>query len=428
MASTPSCSGTTNGRGFLPGAKEKLLAMLSSTSSGEEEDCTSSSPQEELWSGVLGVVLESAYEQQEWGLATALVGAGAEVGALDLRAALEGDQDELAAALLENGASISAHNTAGETPLHVAARQGNGAMAELLVHKGAHIDAEVVGWTPLFLAAARGSVEVVQVLMRAGADSRSIEGMSPLVLAADNGHVDALKTMIGLGGDVNAADQDGWTALHSAKGKAMVDMLIEAGANIEARDSEDDTALNYLAQYHAIAPMRALVGHGADVNTQNENGDAPLHFAARAGGDQDAAELVDFLLRSGADETVVNRNNDAAADVVGRREHEDDTEENMARVRKLLANASIDRVWRRRGLLLLCVARYRRDQPPSTESTSGDNPGIAVQEYNSSSELVGSSSGIVEERDCGEWGPFAARVVELVQGKEGIFRTIVGFM
>ena len=426
---TPSRSASTNNRKLLPGAREKLLALLSTPASpgDEEEDSVppAASPAEGLWPAVLGVVLESAYKQQEWNLAAALVRAGAGIGALDLHAAIRGGQDELAAALLEHGASTSALDTVGQTPLHLAAMQGNGAMAELLVNKGANVDAEVGGWTPLFIAAERGSVDVVQALMASGgADCGVRGGTSPLILAADNGHVDALKAMIELGGDVNAAGDGGWTALHSATGKAMVDALVDAGANIEARDSEDDTPLNYFAQYHAIEPMRALVSRGADINTQNQNGDSPLHFAARAAGDKGAADLIDFLLKSGAEESMVNRNNEAPSDVVGQRGHEDDTEENMGQVRTLLANAPADRAWRRRGLLLLCIARYRADGQQSTCS-AGAIPCIDVQKP-SSMELPG--SGFVKEGGGGEWNRCAAWVAGLVQSNEGIFRTIVSFM
>lgn len=427
---TPSRPAAINDRKFLPAAREKLLALLSTTAPGGEDTTlptTSLQQQQQQWSGVLGVVLESAHKQQDWGLATALVRAGAGVGALDLHAAIRGGQHELAAALLEHGASASERDAVGQTPLHLAAMQGSGAMAELLVNNGALVDAAVGGWTPLFLAAEHGAVDVVRVLMAAGAGSAVREGTSPLILAADNGHVEALKAMIDLGGDVNAAGRDGWTALHSATGKAMVDVLVEAGANIEARDEDDDTALNYLAQYHASAPMRALVGHGADINTQNGNGDTPLHFAARAAGDQGAAALVDFLLRSGADETVVNRSNETAADVVGRREHEDDTKENMEGVRRLLANAPADRAWRRRGLLLLCIARYGGGLQHNPDSScAGNSPGGDVQEPSRTGPAGGST--VVEERGDGEWDRFAAWVGELGLGKEGILRAIVGFV
>lgn len=57
---------------FVPWSREKLLALLSTA------------PSQELWPGVLGVVFESACEQENWNLATALIRAGAELEALRL--------------------------------------------------------------------------------------------------------------------------------------------------------------------------------------------------------------------------------------------------------------------------------------------------------------------------------------------------------
>lgn len=106
---------TTHQREFLPKeAREKLLGLLSAAAPpGDIEDGTSSaatsSPQE-LWAGVLGVMLEGAQAQEDWGLATALVRAGADIGTLDLHAAIRGGQDELAAAFVESGAPLDAQD------------------------------------------------------------------------------------------------------------------------------------------------------------------------------------------------------------------------------------------------------------------------------------------------------------------------------
>lgn len=62
-------------------------------------------------------------------------------------------------------------------------------------------------------------------------------------------------------------------------------------------------------------------------------------------------------MRSGGDETIVNDQRDAAADLVGEYVYESyQLAEDVERVRELLANAPADRSWRRRGLLVLCRA------------------------------------------------------------------------
>lgn len=114
--------------------------------------------------------------------------------------------------------------------------------------------------------------------------------------------------MTELGVDVNAAAADGWTTLHFATGKIMVDVLVEAGANVEARSSASDS--KPLQMTSRIETIRALVDHGADVKTQDKLGNTPLHSVVAVG--RVYPEVVDFLLRSGADETIVNNNGKTA--------------------------------------------------------------------------------------------------------------------
>jgi ankyrin repeat protein len=57
------------------------------------------------------------------------------------------------------------------TPLHLASRQGHLPVAELLLTKGANINARygILGWTPLFFAE---SVEMADLLKSYGASNR----------------------------------------------------------------------------------------------------------------------------------------------------------------------------------------------------------------------------------------------------------------
>lgn len=82
-------------------------------------------------------------------------------------AALYGLRD-VAAVLAVNKAVVNATNCTGMTALHSAA---NGAMAELLVGKGADVNAkDEIGWTPLHYAARVCATDVAKVLVNHGAD------------------------------------------------------------------------------------------------------------------------------------------------------------------------------------------------------------------------------------------------------------------
>ena len=67
----------------------------------------------------------------------------------------------------------------------------------------------------------------------------------------------------------------------------------------------------------------ALVKHGVDVNAQPNRGETSLFLAAKITYNQRGAEVVALLLRSGANETILNEEGESAANVVA----EDDEEE-----------------------------------------------------------------------------------------------------
>ena len=75
----------------------------------------------------------------------------------------------------------------GRTPLLGAVRKGHKEIAELLIAKGADVNAKTEGGeTPLHYAALFGQKEIVELLIAKGADVNAlIEGGTPLDLAED---------------------------------------------------------------------------------------------------------------------------------------------------------------------------------------------------------------------------------------------------
>ena len=164
--------------------------------------------------------------------------------------------------------------------------------------------------------------------------------------------------------------------------------------------------------------MLALLEHGADVNAQDEDQDTPLHVAVYNAGEQGAAEVIDSILRSGADETILNGEGKTAMDVAG---------DEFERVRELLANAPADRTWRRRGYLVLC--RAHPDRLQRMQDVFSAPTGTAHRTRRA--DAIGNNGGAVEggtagERVGGGWAVVVVRVLELQE--EDIFRTIVGYL
>ncbi len=337
------------------------------------------------------------------------------------------------------GASINAMDMLlGGTPLHSAAEVGNTEMVQLLMLKGADIDAKdsTSGFSPLFEAVCAGHVATTLALLAGGADvSIGTSELSVVHEAAGNGDVDILRAVIEYGADVNHVITSQTSALHCAaynNQAQAIDVLIKAGAIIEARDSSGRTPLHHASTCDSFEALTALLRHGAHVNAQDDDLRTPLNSAAAEAGTKGAAEVVNHLLRSGADETILDVEGKTAAEIVAIAvEEERRLAEDVERVRKLLANASVDRAWRRRGYLVMCRAHPERVQ--HFQANSSAHAGIARRtRHDTELQRSGASScsdgvgAILDEAVAGKWACAVTRVLGLQE--EGIFRTIVEYL
>jgi len=90
----------------------------------------------------------------------------------------------------------------------------------------------------------------------------------------------------------------GHAALMQARNAAVVERLLEAGADIAARDEYGNTALHHLAMWADRLPaVRLLVEAGADINAADDDGDTALMDALSWHGEENAL----YFLVLGAD-------------------------------------------------------------------------------------------------------------------------------
>jgi tankyrase len=110
---------------------------------------------------------------------------------------------EVAAYLLEQGASVNAQDKGGLIPLHNASSYGHLEIASLLIEHGANVmSADRWGFTPLHEAAQKGRTQLCALLVSHGADPRlqNQESQTPLDLAASEDVISLLRDAIASSG------------------------------------------------------------------------------------------------------------------------------------------------------------------------------------------------------------------------------------
>ena len=110
----------------------------------------------------------------------------------------------------------------------------------------------------------------------------------------------AVKLLIDMGADVNAKDENDRTALIYASRNSsseILEYLIEKGADVNAKDDENKTALIDAASFNNLEVIKYLIEKGADINAKdNENKTVLMHAAFFAD-----LEIIEYLVYKGAD-------------------------------------------------------------------------------------------------------------------------------
>uniref|UniRef100_A0A287DB44 Ankyrin repeat domain-containing protein 27 n=1 Tax=Ictidomys tridecemlineatus TaxID=43179 RepID=A0A287DB44_ICTTR len=154
----------------------------------------------------------------------------------------------------------------GHTPLHVAALCGQASLIDLLVSKGAMVNAtDYHGSTPLHLACQKGYQSVTLLLLhyKANAEVQDNNGNTPLHLACTYGHEDCVKALVYY--DVQACRLDignekGDTPLHIAARwgyQGIIETLLQNGAPTEIQNRLKETPLKCALNSKILSVMEA---------------------------------------------------------------------------------------------------------------------------------------------------------------------------
>jgi ankyrin repeat protein len=149
----------------------------------------------------------------------------------------------------------------GKTPLIVAAKSGSDECVELLLEAGADVGAvdDFEKMTALMEAAASGNERSVRLLLDSNAINkinwRNRYGSTALMEAAIKGNAQSVRMLIDKGADLAVSSEScpgfcGWdireggqTVLMMASSPECVELLLDAGADVNAQDKDGRNAL-----------------------------------------------------------------------------------------------------------------------------------------------------------------------------------------
>jgi len=233
------------------------------------------------------------------------------------------DLSDIAAVLLARGASVDLPDKQGNTALHLAVKNGSTSILPILAQYGASLfSVDLQGKSVLQTALQQNPDLISKLVTKNTIGNRDAAGNTVLHVAAAQGLEGLTDILIELGADQQARNNAGLTALDEAlqfpqslPHAKIAWKLIRRGApkpktpGVEyfwqtgAADNPNlvldsgQTALHYAASRGQTGLLRLLVSLGANINAVDQPGNTPLHRAVENGD----LEAAGFLLDQGAD-------------------------------------------------------------------------------------------------------------------------------
>jgi len=184
----------------------------------------------------------AAVRSDDAGSVSALIARGFDANVRDpdgqhaLHLAMRSKSMKAAGALLGwNKINVEPRNKADESPLMLAALDGEKDLARRLVALGA--DVNKPGWAPLHYASTRGHLDIMTFLLDQNAyiDAASPNGTTPLMMAAFYGTPSAVKLLLEAGADPLLKNAQGLSAIDFAQRNNRADSAEIIAAFVRAR-------------------------------------------------------------------------------------------------------------------------------------------------------------------------------------------------
>jgi len=185
-------------------------------------------------------------------------------------------RNDVAAAenLLWAGAHIDLQDCRGCAPIHLAAKLPDTACLQLLLKYHADVAARDVGGAePIHWAAATG-VPHLQALLnaRSSIESKDGRGGTPFNWAAQTDHVEVGRYLVAVGANKNNADEHGFGnsplfAAISSHQCDFLEMLLDAGVNMEHKNHGGSTLLHWTARWGDVRTVKLLATRKEQLRT-----------------------------------------------------------------------------------------------------------------------------------------------------------------
>lgn len=197
---------------------------------------------------------------------------------------------------------VNAKNKRGMSPLHLAAQENHHEVIRQLMVSGADWKLQDKNFhLPLHYAAQKGLPESCEVLMSNCSDADREkqlkialkDGKTPLMLAAKGGHHYCCEKLTNT--NINAKDKMGNTALHYAAiggFEHTVSELLHMGAQPNTQNKVGNAPILEVSGKKRVGCLRILVERGADLNVLDKQSKTVLHYAA----EKNADECLTYLL------------------------------------------------------------------------------------------------------------------------------------
>uniref|UniRef100_A0A8C0JUS3 Kinase D interacting substrate 220 n=1 Tax=Canis lupus dingo TaxID=286419 RepID=A0A8C0JUS3_CANLU len=235
-----------------------------------------------------------------------------ECGQTPLMIAAEQGNLEIVKELIKNGANCNLEDLDNWTALISASKEGHVHIVEELLKCGVNLEhRDMGGWTALMWACYKGRTEVVELLLSHGANP-SVTGLYsvyPIIWAAGRGHADIVHLLLQNGAKVNCSDKYGTTPLVWAARKGHLECvkhLLAMGADVDQEGANSMTALIVAVKGGYTQSVKEILKRNPNVNLTDKDGNTALMIASKEG----HTEIVQDLLDAGTYVNIPDRSGD----------------------------------------------------------------------------------------------------------------------